>query len=181
MKLNKIINFLSLFLLYFSLSLNAEPMRFTQYYAIETNVSDDKELFDVLEQVHDYLKNNLIECTGDFNKTTTLTKFERVDAKIKNGENILIDTIKRDSNGKYTAKVCVYNIKDGKRTSQEKAMPHLHKYINVNDKNNIKSIPLEIHEFKENIIDTIKYYSNNYCVLDYEYQEYLKEKKKQKK
>ncbi len=98
----------------------------------------------------------------------------------KNGENILIDTIKRDSKGIYTAKVCVYNIKDGKRTSQEKAMPHLHKYINVNDKNNIKSIPLEIKEFKENIIDTIKYYSNNYCVLDYEYQEYLKEKKKQK-
>ncbi len=81
MKSNNVISFLSLFLLYFSLSLNAEPMRFTQYYAIETNVSDDKELFEVLEQVHEFLKNNLIECTGDFNKTTTLTKFVRVNAK----------------------------------------------------------------------------------------------------
>ena len=107
----------------------------------------------------------------------TLIKFIRVDAKIKNGENILIDTIKKDSNGKYTAKVCVYNIKDGKRIGQEKALSHLHKKY---DKTKDSYVELTIDEYEEDIIFMIKDNSNHYCVLNYEYQEYLKEKKKQK-
>ena len=123
MRLNKIIIILNL-LLCFPFPSNAEPMRFTQYYAIETNVNNDKELSKVIERVHEYLKNNEIEHTGFFNKTTTLIKFIRVDAKIKNGENILIDTIKKDSNGKYTAKACVYNIKDGNLGADLAAYPN---------------------------------------------------------
>ena len=177
MRLNKITIILSILLLYLSFSLNAEPMKFTQYYAIETNDNDNIELTRVIERVHEYLKNNEIEHTGFFNKTTTLTKFVRVDAKIKNGENILIDTIKRDSKGIYTAKVCVYNIKDGKRTGQEKALSHLHKKY---DKTKNSYVNLTIDEYEEDIIFMIKDYSNHYCVLNYEYQEYLKEKKRQK-
>lgn len=178
MRLNKIIIILNLLLLCFPFPSNAEPMRFTQYYAIETNVNNDKELSKVIERVHEYLKNNEIEHTGFFNKTTTLIKFIRVDAKIKNGENILIDTIKKDSKGKYTAKACVYNIKDGKRTGQEKALSHLHKKY---DKTKNCYVELTIDEFEEDIIFMIKDYSNHYCVLNHEYQEYLKEKKMKEK
>ena len=67
MKLNKIINILSFLLFCFSFYLYAEPMKFTQYYAIETNINNDIELSRVIERVHKYLKNNEIEYTGFFN------------------------------------------------------------------------------------------------------------------
>ena len=57
MRLNKITIILSILLLYLSFSLNAEPMKFTQYYAIETNDNDNIELTRVIERVHEYLKN----------------------------------------------------------------------------------------------------------------------------
>ena len=60
-------------------------------------------------------------------------------------------------------------------------MSHLRKYVNENDKNNNKTIPLEIYEFKQNIIDTIIPYSSVFCVVDYEYEEWLKEEKLKKK
>ena len=41
-------------------------------------------------------------------------------------------------------------------------------------------VNLTFDEYEEDIIFMIKDYSNHYCVLNYEYQEYLKEKKRQK-
>ena len=183
MRLNKII--LVVFFFFCSVfPIMAETMNFTQYYAIETNVKDDKELEKVIEQTHNELNGKTFEYTDTFfhpTGITTNTKFIKVDGEIKNFNKILIDTIKRDAQGVYSAKVCVYNIKNGKRTRLEKAMPHLYKYVDENDKNNIKTIPLEIYEFKQNIIDTIIPYSSVFCVVDYEYEEWLKEEKLKKK
>ena len=53
-------------------------------------------------------------------------------------------------------------------------MSHLYK---KDDKTDDVYTELTIDEFKEDIIDMIKIYSNHYCVLDYEYKEYLKEKR----
>ena len=165
-------------------SVKAEPMNFIQYYAIETNVKDDKELEKVIEETHNELNGKTFEYTETFihpKGITTTTKFIRVDGEIKNFNKILIDTIKRDAKGVYSAKVCVYNIKDGKRTGLEKAMPHLYKYDDENDKNNIKTIPLEKHEFKEDIIKKIVAYSSLFCIVNHEYEEWLKEEKLKKK
>ena len=159
-------------------------MNFIQYYAIETNVKNDKELEKVIEETHNELNGKTFEYTETFihpKGVTTTTKFIKVDGEIKNFNKILIDTIKRDTKGVYSAKICIYNIKDGKRTKIDKAMPHLYKYEDENDKNNIKTIPLEIHEFKEDIIETIVSYSSLFCIVNYEYEEWLKEEKLKKK
>ena len=98
-------------------------MNFIQYYAIETNIKDDKELEKVIEETHNELNGKTFEYTDTFinpNGVTTTTKFIKVDGEIKNFNKILIDTIKRYSKGEYSAEVCIYNIKDGKRTKQEK-------------------------------------------------------------
>ena len=55
MKLNKIV-FVFFFFFCSVFSIMAETMNFTQYYAIETNVKDDKELEKVIEQTHNELK-----------------------------------------------------------------------------------------------------------------------------
>lgn len=60
-------------------------------------------------------------------------------------------------------------------------MPHLYKYDDENDKNNIKTIPLEKHEFKEDIIQKIVAYSSLFCIVNHEYEEWLKEEKLKKK
>ena len=183
MKLNKII-VIMIFLFYSIFSTTAETMNFTQYYAIETNVKDDKELEKVIEQTHNELIGKTFEYTDTFihpKGVTTNTKFIKVDGEIKNFNKILIDTIKRDAQGKYSAKVCIYNIKDGKRTKIDKAISHLRKYINENDNKNSKRIPLEIYEFKEDIIQTIVSYSSIFCVANYEYEKWLNEEKLKEK
>lgn len=86
MRLNKIIiimffSFCSVF------SVKAEPMNFIQYYAIETNVKDDKELEKVIEETHNELNGKTFEYTETFihpKGITTTTKFIRVDGEIKN-------------------------------------------------------------------------------------------------
>lgn len=156
------------------LSIKAEPMNFIQYYAIETNVKDDKELEKVIEQTHNELNGKTFEYTDTFinpEGITTNTKFIKVDGEIKNFNKFLIDTIKKDAKGEYSAKVCIYNIKDGKRTKLEKASSHLYKY----DKIKKKFFPLTLGEFKEDVVRKIVSYSSIFCVLDFEYEEWLKE------
>lgn len=53
--------FLLLFIFYSTISVMAEPLKFTQYYAIETNATDDEELIKVIKQIDGYLNNNAKE------------------------------------------------------------------------------------------------------------------------
>ncbi len=101
MKLNKIV-FVLFFFFCSVFSTMAEPMDFIQYYAIETNVKDDKKLEKLIEETHKELNGKTFEYTETFihpKGVTTTTKFIKVDGEIKNFNKILIDTIKRDAKG----------------------------------------------------------------------------------
>ena len=165
-----------IFLFYSIFSTTAESMNFTQYYAIETNVKNDKELEKVIEQTHNELNGKTFEYTDTFihpKGVTTNTKFIKVDGEIKNFNKILIDTIKRDAKGEYSAKVCIYNIKDGKRTKIDKAISHLYKYDEVKK----EYVPLLLSELKEDIIQKIVAYSSIFCIDNYRHEKWLNEEK----
>ena len=168
---------LLLFFFYSTIFVMAEHLKFTQYYAIETNATDDEELIKVIKQIDGYLNNNVIEHTDEFSKKLTLTKFIKADGKTKNFNKLLIDTITRDEKGEYSAKVCVYDIKNGKRTKLEKPLSHLYKYDEIKK----ECFPLAVSEFKEDIIQKIVSYSNLFCVVDYEHKKWLKEQELKKK